>query len=328
MKAIVIENYGSSKELVKKEIKTPKIESGKVLIKVKATSINPIDMKMRSGVVKQKNASFPIVLHNDFAGEVVEVGEGVQQFQIGDKVYGFHANGGALADFILVDASIIAKMPSNLSFAEAAVLPVIALTAWEALVDRGNLQEGQHILIQGGAGGVGHVAIQLAKILGAKVTTTVSSIEKAALVKKLGADDVIFYQEEDVPTYVNRCTDGKGFDIVLDTVGRENLDKSFLGVKERGVVLSIAARSTHDLTVVHNKGLTLHVIFTLLTQKTEEGRHHHGNILKEIAGYVEKGEIKPLLDANVFTYDEIQQAHDYFESGKVAYGKVAVVNQG
>ncbi|PGS50456.1 zinc-binding dehydrogenase [Bacillus sp. AFS041924] len=327
MKAILIHQYGDSSEFKKEEISRPKSHGNQVLVKVSATSVNPIDIKIRKGVVQNAfQPNFPMILHSDFSGQVIEVGESVTKFSVGDFVFGFNASGGALSDFIVVEESVLAKASSQLPIDEAASLPLTSITAWEALVDRGKVKQGDHVLVHGGTGGVGHIAIQLAKAFGAIVSTTVSSNEKAELVKSLGADHVINYKEESVDHYVNRLTGGKGFDIVFDTVGNENLDKSFVAVKPKGTVLAIAARSTHDLTLLHNKSLTLHVVFIMLTQKTEEGRKEHGVILNKITNLIEENKLKPLINPKTFTYDQVQEAHDYFENNKVEYGKVIITN--
>jgi len=328
MKAIVIHQYGDSSEFKNVELSIPKPSGHQVLVKVSATSINPIDTKIRKGIVPNAfHPNFPMILHSDFSGEVVEVGENVSRFLVGDFVFGLNVFTGTLSDYFLIEETVIAKAPKNLPIQEAASLPLTVITAWEALFDRGNLKQGDHILIHGGAGGVGHLAIQLAKAFGATVTTTVSSNEKADLVKKLGADHVVNYKEETVQEYVNRLTDGQGFDLVFDTVGKENLDKSFIAVKPKGTVLAIAARSTHDLTLLHNKSLSLHVIFILLTQKTEEGRKEHSAILNKIATLVEEGKLKPLINPKSFTFNQVKDAHDYFENNEVQYGKVLIENK-
>lgn len=328
MNAMVIHQYGNSSEFQKIDVPYPKPKGNQVLVKIAATSVNPIDTKIRKGVVQNTfQPNFPMILHNDFSGEIVENGETASRFSIGDLVFGFNAGGGGLSDYLVVDESILAKAPNNIPIQESASLPLVSITAWEALVDRGNIKAGDHILIHGGTGGVGHVAIQLAKSFGAIVSTTVSSNEKAELVKSLGVDHVINYKAESVEDYVERLTNGKGFDLVFDTVGTDNLDKSFQAVKQKGTVLAIAARSTHDLSPLHSKSLSLHVIFIILTQKTEEGRKEHGAILHKISNLVENGKVKPLINPKRFNYEQIREAHDYFENKEVEFGKVLVENQ-
>lgn len=331
MKAQVIQAFGNPSVFQIQEIPALEVIPGHVLIEVKATSVNPIDTKVRSGFVKGVAPDFPAVLHGDVAGIVRAVGEGVTKFQVGDEVYGCAGGfkgmaGGALAEYMLADADLLAYKPKNLTMEEAAALPLVAITAWEAMFTRGNLTSGQNILIHAAAGGVGHVAIQLAKWAGATVYTTASSKEKLEIGRRLGADVTINYLEESVQEYVQKYTNGKGFEIVFDTVGGENLDRSFEAAAPLGTVLAIAARSTHDLTLLHSKGLTLHVIFMLLKMLEKEMRKEYGQILEKVTNIVEEGKLRPLLDSNIFTFDEISKAHEHLESGK-AIGKVVLVNK-
>lgn len=331
MKAQVIQSFGNPSVFQIQDIPTPEVIPGHVLIEVKATSVNPIDTKVRSGFVSAVAPEFPAVLHGDVAGIVRAVGEGVSKFKVGDEVYGCAGGfkgtaGGALAEYMLADADLLAHKPKNLTMEEAAALPLVTITAWEALFTRGKLASGQNILIHAAAGGVGHVAIQLAKWAGAKVYTTASSNEKLEIGARLGADATINYREESVQDYVQKYTDGKGFDIVFETVGGENLDRSFEAAAPLGTVLAIAARSTHDLSPLHSKGLTLHVVFMLLKILEKEWRKEYGEILEKVTAIVEEGKLRPLLDPNVFTFDEISKAHEHLESGK-AIGKIVLVNK-
>lgn len=326
MKAQVIHENGGPDVFRTEEVARPQAGPGQVLIRNLATSVNPIDVKIRSGAVKGVFGEFPLVLHSDVAGVVEEIGEGVEGVSPGDEVVAYVANGGALADYIAVDASLLAPKPASLSFAEAAALPLVSITAWEALVDRVNLQADQQVLIHAATGGVGHIAIQLAKALGARVAATGSTKEKLDIARRLGADEGINYRIESVEDYVKRLTDGNGFDVVFDTVGGENLDRSFQAAKPEGRVAAIAARSSHDLSPLHAKALTLHVVFILLTQRTAAGRSHHGHIMREISSLVEEDKLKPLLDERRFPFEEVGEAHRRLESGK-AIGKVVLENR-
>lgn len=330
MKAQVIKEFGDTSVFQLAEIAKPNVCRGHVLIKVKATSVNPIDTKVRSGAVPAAAPSLPAVIHGDVAGIIVEVGEGVNGFKTGDEVFGcaggFKGTGGALAEYMLADARLLAHKPKNISMEEAAAIPLVAITAWEALFEKGKLTEDQDILIHGATGGVGHIAIQLAKWAGAKVYATTSSESKMKIAKQLGADAVINYKEHSVQTYVNQYTAGKGFSLVFDTVGGQNLDRSFEAAALNGVVLAIAARSTHDLSPLHSKGLSLHVVFMLLKILNEEQRKDHGRILAEIAKVIEEGKLHPLVDEKVFTFEEAPLAHQYLESGK-AIGKIVLKNE-
>lgn len=329
MKAQVIRSFGEASVFQLEEIPVPKLKPMHVLIQVKATSLNPLDTKIRSGVFVGLAPAFPAVLHGDVAGIVAEVGEGVTDFKIGDEVYGFagrvKGTGGALAEYMLTDARLLAYKPNNLSFAEAAALPVVAITAWEALVKRANIGAGDEILIHGGTGGVGHVAIQLAKSLGAKVYTTVSSPEKAQIAEEFGADIVINYKEMSVQDYVNRYTDGKGFKYIFDTIDRKNLENSIEAASLYGTIVAIAVSQDYNLSPFLLKSLNLSVVFTEIPILHEEFRHINGDILKKVTPVIEEGKLRPLIAQRQFTFDEIAQAHEYYEANK-AVGKIVLVN--
>ncbi|MED4691286.1 zinc-dependent alcohol dehydrogenase family protein [Peribacillus frigoritolerans] len=329
MKAQIIQSFGDPSVFQLEEVSKPELKPGHVLIQVKASSVNPIDTKVRAGAVPAVAPEFPAVLHGDVAGLVSAVGEGVTEFKVGDEVFGcaggFKGTGGALAEFMLADADLLAHKPKNLTMEEAAALPLVAITAWEALFNRAHLVPGQDILIHAATGGVGHVAIQLAKWQGATVYTTASSQEKLEIGTRLGADVTINYREESVHDYVLKYTDGKGFDVVFDTVGGANLDRSFEAAAVHGTVAAIAARSTHDLSPVHSKGLSLHVTFMLLKILNKDMHKQYGEILKKVAKVVEEGKLRPLVDPNMFTFDEVSKAHEYMESGK-AIGKIVLKN--
>lgn len=329
MKAQIIQSFGDPSVFLLEEVSKPELKPGHVLIQVKASSVNPIDTKVRAGAVPAVAPEFPAVLHGDVAGLVSAVGEGVTEFKVGDEVFGcaggFKGTGGALAEFMLADADLLAHKPKNLTMEEAAALPLVAITAWEALFNRAHLVPGQDVLIHAATGGVGHIAIQLAKWQGATVYTTASSQEKLEIGTRLGADVTINYREESVRDYVQKYTDGKGFDVVFDTVGGENLDRSFEAAAVHGTVAAIAARSTHDLSPVHSKGLSLHVTFMLLKILNKDMHKQYGEILKKVAKVVEEGKLCPLVDPNMFTFDEVSKAHEYMESGK-AIGKIVLKN--
>lgn len=330
MKAQLIEQFGDSSVFQTVEVPAPKVIPGHILIRVAASSVNPIDIKVRQGVVKGVAPELPAILHGDVAGVVEKVGEGVTNFKPGDEVYacagGFKGTGGALADYMLADAALVALKPRSLTMREAAALPLVSITAWEALIDRANLRPGQNLLIHGSTGGVGHIAIQLAKWAGATVYATGSSKQKLDMGKELGADFGINYKEETVQDYIKKYTMGNGFDVVFDTIGGENLDRSFEAATINGTVVSIATRSTHDLSPLHAKGLSLHVVFMLLPIVTKVNRQHHGEILQQITKLVDEGKLKPLIDPKMFSFDEVSAAHQYLESGK-AIGKVTLVNE-
>lgn len=327
MRAQIINRFGEPGVFELVETPKPILQPGHVLVKVAATSINPIDVKVRSGLVKSLAPAFPAILHGDVAGVIEEVAADITDFKIGDEIYGcaggFLTRPGALAEYMLVDPRFIAKKPKKLSMLEAAALPLVSITAWQALFSKAKLQNNQTILIHAGMGGVGHIAVQLAKWRGANVHATVRRDEDFSKVKNFGAETVINAQNEDVASYVARLTQNKGFEVVFDTVGGDNLDKSFLAAGFNGTVVTIAARSTHDLSPLHSKGLSLHCVFMLLPFLNNTVQCEFNKILTEIAALVDQEKLKPCIDPNTFTLETIRDAHSYFESGK-ARGKVVI----
>ncbi len=324
---MVIEKFGGVEVFHEREAPKPAVKAGHVLVKVAATSVNPLDAKMRQGYFQPITHPFPAILHGDVAGVVADVGEGVSRWEVSDEVYGC-AGGvgsyqGALAEYMLVDAELLAHKPKKLPMRGAAALPLVAITAWEALIDRAKIREGQNVLIHGGVGGVGHIAIQLAKWKGAKVFTTVSSEEKGAIAKDLGADELIYYKKEPVEEYLQRCTGGAGFDVVFDTLGGATLDVSMQAIAHFGQVVSILGGSTHDLSPLFKKNGTLHMVVMLAPLLSGNGRAAHGKILETVADLVNRGVIRPLVDERDFSFRQVGEAHGRLESGK-ALGKVVL----
>jgi len=332
MKSYRVHEYGEAAKFIENEVDKPSAKQGHAVVEVKASSLNPIDhklLKRNLGI----NPTLPATLHMDVAGIVTEVGKEVTAFKPGDEVYGC-AGGlkgeagnieGALADFMLVDSNLIALKPKSLSFSESAALPLVTITAWEGLFDRAHIKKEDHILIHGGAGGVGHIAIQLAKYHGARVAATVSSEDKAKFAKGLGAEDIIFYRDEKVKDYTQRLTKGKGFDIVFDTIGGNNLDKSLEAAKVSGQVISIIGGNKHDLTPMHMKGLSLHLVFMLLPMLTGKCRAHHGFVLNNVAKWIDEGSVKPLIHEEKFGFNQANEAHALFAANKHV-GKIILEN--
>ena len=326
MKAQLLDRYGPDSRFHLADIPIPEIVPGHVLIRVAASSVNPVDYKIRL-----KGPAFapelPAILHGDVAGYISAIGPDVSGFSLGDEVYacagGVRGTGGALAELMLADAALVAHKPASLTMAAAAALPLVSITAWESAIERANIQPGQTVLVHGGAGGVGHIGVQLAKWAGATVFATVSSAEKAAIARELGADVTINYREQSVEEYVSDCTDGKGFDTIFDTVGGEHLGESFQAAAHNGTVACISTRKSVDLSLMHAKNLSLHVIFMLLPMLRNEHRDRHGRILREIASLVEAGQLRPWLEPHVFSFADVQAAHEYLESGQ-AVGKVVL----
>ena len=327
MKAIVIERFGKPNVFQETNLPIPSVSPNHVLIRVAATSVNPVDTKIRQGAVADIAPSFPAVLHGDVAGVVEAVGDNVTKFKTGDEVYGcaggVKGTGGALAEYMLADINLVAYKPKSLSMAEAAALPLVSITAWEGLIDRAKIQSGQKVLVYGGTGGVGHLGVQLAKCAGAKVYATVSNPKKARIALNLGADVAIDYRQNTVEEFVAEHTNGNGFDVVFDTVGNDNLQNAFQAAKLNGTVVSTVSLSRQDLTLVHAKGLTLHLVYMLIPMLFNSDRSDHGKILSKLADLVDKKQVQPLIDPNLFTFNSVSAAHAHLESG-TAIGKIVI----
>ncbi len=329
MKSYVTRTYGPEAHFVSAEIPVPELTSGQILIEVKGTSINPIDNKFLRNDLGI-NPDLPAILHGDVAGVVSAVGPGVQGFEVGDEVYacagGFKGSAGALVEFMPADARLVAHKPNSLSFAETAALPLVVITAWESLIDSAKIQPGEHVLVHGGTGGVGHVGIQLAKARGARVATTVSAKDKAKIAMSLGADEIINYREESVEEYVQRLTGGLGFDAVYDTVGGATFDQSLKATRKRGRIVTVFTgtdSTTKDLMTAFINAITVHTQNMSIPLITGEGRDHHGEILREVAKLVDEGKLKPLIHEQHFTFEEANEAHALFEAKKYT-GKIVL----
>lgn len=328
MKAMVIDRFGGAEVFFEKEIPRPVVKPGYVLVKVHASSVNPIETKIRSGLVPAITPPFPAVLNGDFSGVVVEVGEGVSAFKAGDEVFGCAGGAvdeaGALAEYMLTDCRLIWHKPENVDHRTAALFPLVSITASE-LLEKAQVKEGDRILIHGIAGGVGHMALQLAKLKGVQVYGTVSGASKGADALALGADGVINYRETGVEDYVKQYTGGRGFDVVIDTVGGENLLNSFKAVKLNGTVCTTNSRVSIDLGMMHRKGISLRCVFILIAILDGVGREKHGEILRQIKALVEHGSLKVLKAEKEFLFTAVGQAHHYLESGK-AEGKISLIS--
>ncbi|MEM9373512.1 MAG: zinc-binding dehydrogenase [Planctomycetota bacterium] len=253
------------------------------------------------------------------------LGEGVDGFAVGDEVYG-SAGGladldGTLAEYIAADARLVARKPATLSMREAAALPLVGITAYEGLT-RAGITAGQRVLVHGGSGGVGHVALQLAKYFGAEVYSTGGGEMQLSLIEELGAKP-INYKTESVESYVQRHTDGRGFDVVFDSVGGMNMLNSFNAAALNGNIATTVSMCEIDLTIAHFKGLSLHVVFMLIQMLHNFERHVHGEILRDIASIVDAGGLRPVLDEISFSLTQVGEAHARLESGK-AMGKVVI----
>ena len=330
MNAWVIDDFGGPEVFERREIDVPTLDDHQVLVQVQATSVNPVDYKIRRGDAAALCPPQPATLHGDVAGTVVAVGDEVTAFDEGDTVYGC-AGGyppvphGALADYMPCDARLLAPMPESLSFAEAAALPLVTLTAWEGLIDKAELEAGEEVLVHGATGGVGHVGLQLATWRGAEVSVTASSQQKLEIGADFGADTLINYEEESVEDYVERYTDGRGFDLVFDTVAGENVQTSIQATRLNGEVVTVGVPAEGGIHAVGGRGISVHFVSMLIPMLHNVGRAHHGEILRRTAELVEEGYLRPLVDEQTFTFDEIGDAHAYAEAHE-QIGKVVVTH--
>lgn len=305
--------------LVVRHIARPVPGKGQVLVRIHAAGVNPLDTKIAIGAGAHARQELPAVLGLDLAGTVVELGEAVDGFTPGKEVFGMAGGiGGAqgtLAEYIAVDARLIASKPHALGMREAAALPLVFITAWEGLVDHANVRSGQRVLIHGGAGGVGQVAVQLAKARGAEVYAT-GSAGSLDFIRSLGAT-AIDYQAQGVEAYVEQYTAGEGFDIVYDTVGGSTLDASFKAVKPyTGHVLSCLGWGQHSLAPLSFKSATYSGVFTLAPLLTGKGREHHGSILREAAVLANAGQLAIRVDPQQFALDEVNDAFRQVAEGR------------
>ncbi|AHZ68535.1 zinc-containing alcohol dehydrogenase superfamily protein [Pseudomonas mandelii JR-1] len=288
--------------------------------------MNPLDGKIRSGQAAHARQPLPAVLGMDLAGTIEALGEGVSGWLPGDEVYamatGIGGAQGSLAQFAVVDARLLAHKPGNLSMRETAGLPLVLITAWEGLVDRARVRAGQKVLIHGGAGGVGHVAVQIARAFGAEVFAT-GSAGQQAIIESFGAT-FIDYRKSSVEDYVAEHTGGEGFDIVYDTVGGETLDASFKAARVyEGHVVSCLGWGQHSLAPLSFRAATYSGVFTLLPLLTGKGGEHHGQILRDAAKLIEAGKLKPLLDPRQFTLQTAEAAHELLAGG-AAQGRLVI----
>lgn len=328
MKAMIINQYGNDAIFEEADIELPKVKPGHLLIRIAASSVNTVDTMIRTmGKDLPLSPDTPALLGMDFAGTVEEVGDEVSGFNVGDEVYGC-AGGladlpGTLADYITADAHLVARKPRNLSMRASAALPLVAITAYEGLT-RAGVGAGQKVLVHGGSGGVGHVALQLARHLGADVYSTGGGQTQLAAIEKMGATPVN-YKTTAVKDYVSQHTADAGFDVVFDSVGGANLINSFEAAALNAQVATTVSLCELDLTLAHFKGLSLHVVFMLIPMLHQFKRNTHSEILGKVAQIAESGALQPLLDTERFSLDEVGKAHARLESGQ-AMGKVVVEN--
>ncbi len=332
MKAVLMTASGSPEVLQLQDVQNPSIVhlgETELLVRLRAAGVNPIDTKLR------KRGTFypdqmPAILGCDGAGVVEAVGAGVQRFRVGDEVYfclgGLGAHQGNYAEYTIVDERFIARKPASVSFVEAAAAPLVLITAWEALYERGRLEPGERVFIHAGAGGVGHVAIQLAKLKGASVCTTVSSQEKADFVKQLGADHVIFYQQTDFVQAVLDWTEGEGVDLAFDTVGGETFHQTFPAVRMYGDIVTILepdANTVWKAARMRNLRISLELMLTPMLQGIVPAQQHQAEILEQCAKWIDADKLK-IHVGKTFLLEEAVKAHHLQETGSMT-GKIVLL---
>jgi NADPH:quinone reductase len=319
MKAIFIEQGGGTEVLQAGEMPDAVLSrDDQVLVRLKAAGINPIDTKIRSAP-ERFPLTMPAILGCDGAGVVEAVGQAVTAFSPGDEVYfsqpGFMGRQGTYAEAVAVDAALLAHKPASLSFEEAAAAPLVLITAWEALHDRARIQAGQRVLIQAGAGGVGHVAIQLAREAGARVAVTVSDDDKAAFARQLGAEHVINYRHEDVTAAVLAWTDQQGVDIAFDTVGGKVLDGCFSCAKPYGDVVTILAPTADTQwgeARTRNLRFSMELMLSPVLLGLESAKRHQADILRRCAALFDQSRLRIAIAAR-FPLDQAAAAQACLE---------------
>jgi len=322
MKALVVDSPGARFRLA--ELPRPVPGPGQVLVRIQASGVNPLDTKIRAGAAPHARHPLPAVLGLDLAGTVEAVGSDATGWQPGDEVYGMTGGvggiQGTLAEYAAVDGALLARKPANLTMRQAAALPLIVITAWEGLVDRAKVGPAQTVLVQAGAGGVGHAAVQIARAFGARVFATARPAHFDYL-RAIGATPIDM--AADVASYVAEHTAGLGFDLVYDTLGGATLDASFQAVRQFGHVVSCLGWGSHSLAPLSFKEGTYSGVFTLAPLLTGKGRARHGAILAEAATQAEIGQLTPRLDPRTFDLGNVAEAYDAIANGR-AQGKLVV----
>ena len=328
MTAYVIEEYGDPDVFTRTTREVPEPEANEIRVSVAASSVNPVDYKIRQGALPDFAPAFPATLHCDVSGVVDAVGADVEAFEPGDRVYGMPGGAGrqgALAEYVVGHAGTFAQAPEAISLEAAAALPVVALTAWEMLTDKTAVGSDDDVLVYGASGGVGHVGVQVADRLDADVTGTASSDEKRDLVEALGADAVVDYTTTDVGSYVEEHANGAGFDVVFDPVGDDHLATAFEAVRPYGTVVTTESSSTQDLSPMHANSLDLGVVLVILPVLLGDRQERIGEELAEIADLVDDGALEPHIEER-FGFDEVAEAHRRAEAGDFS-GKLLLVDE-
>ncbi len=330
MRAVVMNAPGGPEVLQSVELPLPEITAPThVRVRLHAAGVNPVDTKLRG-----KGTYFPdrqpTTLGCDGAGVVDAVWSGVTRVKPGDEVYFMHggigADPGCYAEYVVVDERYLAPKPPSLDFAEAAALPLALITAWEALHDRAGLRSGQRVLIHAGAGGVGHLAIQLAKAAECQVITTVSSPEKAQLARELGADEVVLYPERDFVEAVLAWSEGAGVDVALDTVGGSVFSQSFAAVRPYGDLVTLlqpAADTDWKIARMRNLRISLELMLSPMYYGWEDLREHQTGILETASSLITAGKLRPVITHRL-PLEQAAEAHRLIEAGGIT-GKVVLL---
>ncbi|MDQ0395778.1 zinc-binding dehydrogenase [Labrys monachus] len=331
MRAVIAVEQGTPDVLKLVERPIPEPAAGEIRVRIIASSLNPIDVKVRKAALPMTPGTFPAVLHSDFAGIVDALGPGVAKFAVGDEVFGF-AGGfkgpagdvpGALAEYAVYDAALVARKPANLDFRAASALPLTAATAWKALFDKASVTPASKVFISGGAGGVGYMAVQMAAAAGAYVVAGTRSEESAALALGAGACASVDLSVETAADVIGKHTGGRGFDVIFDTVGGAALDAAFQMVRPTGDVVTVVGAASHNLAPLYLRGGNLHMVLVLLPIMKGIGIERHGEILEIVAAMAEEGRLKPRLDPERFTLAQAADAHRKYEAG-AAKGKLVI----
>lgn len=317
MKAVVLTRFGDSAAFELREVPVPTVGPRQVRVRVHATALNPLDYQIRRGDYADY-VPLPAIIGHDISGVVEQAGSDVTEFAVGDEVYytpQIFGKAGSYAEQHVADITLVGRKPKNLTHLEAASLTLVGGTVWEALVTRAQLGVGETVLIHGGAGGVGSIAIQIAKAIGARVIATASA-HNIAFVRELGADDVIDYVSNDYVDAVSKLTGAKGVNAVFDTIGGDTLTKSPLVLADYGRVVSIVdIKKPQNLVEAWGKNAAYHFVFT---------RQNRGK-LDALTNLIERGLVRPIIGA-VLPLARMAEAHELLENGssRGLRGKVAI----
>jgi len=320
MQAIVMTAPGSPDVLTAMEVDRPICGDNEILVQIMAAGVNPIDTKLRGNGLYFPDG-LPAILGCDGSGVVEQVGENITRFEPGDAVYycygGLGQQAGNYAEYIAVPEAFVAAKPDCLDFIDAAAAPLVLITAWEALFDRARIQSGQKVFIHAGAGGVGHIAIQLAKLAGCEVATTVSSDEKAAIAKTLGADLVIHYKQQDVAEALLAWTGGKGVDVAFDTVGGDAFNQLVSATAVYGdivTILQLPDNADWKNIRLRNIRVSQELMLTPMVLGIMEAAEHHGNILEQCAQFFDEQKLS-IFVSDTFPLQQAAEAHRSIEAG-------------